>query len=167
MTKPTLYYHFGDKEGLYCAVIGELLEEVGGYIREVAEQHDAPAGERLYQLAFGYFLHADYTMEPMLRDVAQLVSAERSAQMRAVYERACFAPIERLMADAIARREIRPSLDAWLLAQAFLALLEAFTSGGGHTARSATEHAAVARAVVALFWRGAASEEHAGEVLSS
>lgn len=166
VTKPTLYYHFGDKEGLYAAVIRALLEEVGGYISEIAHRTE-PASARLVQIARGYFLHADYTMEPMLRDVAQLVSPERAADLRAVYERECFAPIEYLMADGIARHELRSSLDSHLLARAFLALLEAFTASGGHTTRTPAEHAAVARSVVALFWGGACGEGRASEVLSS
>jgi TetR/AcrR family transcriptional regulator, mexJK operon transcriptional repressor len=166
ITKPTLYYHFGDKEGLYAAVISSMLEEVGAAIRAVTEQQE-PVEGRLFELALGYFIHADYTMEPMLRDVAQLVSPQRSAHIREAYERECFTPIERLMADGVTRHEIRVTLDPHLLAQAFLALLEAFTSSGGHTSRTLAEHTAVARSMVALFWHGAAVDEHASRVLSS
>src|SRR6476661_3672226 len=35
VTKPTLYYHFGDKEGLYAAMLVALMTRVGAHVRRV------------------------------------------------------------------------------------------------------------------------------------
>jgi TetR/AcrR family transcriptional regulator len=85
VTKPTLYYHFGDKEGLYAVVLVDLMREVGGYIRTVVER-PAPLRDRLRQIAVGYFLNANGTMEPMLRDASQLIGQERATAVWAAYE---------------------------------------------------------------------------------
>jgi AcrR family transcriptional regulator len=166
VTKPTLYYHFGDKQGLYAEVICSLLCEVGGYVRQVTET-DQPVRARLYELALGYFRHADYTMEPMLRDVTALLGPQRSARVWDTYQRAFVDPIEALMRDGARRGDLRPESDAEMLRRAFLALLEALTAPGGHTARSDAQHQAVAAAIVGLFLDGAADPAGARSVLSS
>jgi AcrR family transcriptional regulator len=166
VTKPTLYYHFGDKEGLYAEVLCSVLREVGGYVRSVT-QLDLPTAERLYQLALGYFRHADYTLEPMLRDATALLGPERSARVWETYRDEFLAPNEALMHDGARRGELRPDGDAHLLARAFLGLLEALTAPGGHTARTDAEHAAVAASLVDLFLLGAAAPSLPRAVLSS
>jgi TetR/AcrR family transcriptional regulator len=85
VTKPTLYYHFGDKEGLYAAMLVDLLTRVGKRVRRVASLH-TPVRERLEALAQGYFRNADATMEPMLRDTEQLIGPARAALVWAAYE---------------------------------------------------------------------------------
>ncbi len=165
VTKPTLYYHFGDKEGLYAEVICDVLIKVGGYIQSVTHA-DAPLRRRLYELALGYFRNADYTMEPMLRDATALLGAERSAQVWDTYERKFFQPCEALMADGVRSGELRADHDTRTLVRAFFGLLDALTSAGGHLARSDAEHQTTAAALVSLFLDGAASER-ARSVLSS
>ena len=166
VTKPTLYYHFGDKESLYAEVISAVIREVGGYIRGVTESL-RPLRQRLYDLALGYFLHADYTMEPMLRDVGALLGAERATRVRTIYDREFFAPIEALMADGMHRGELRQSSDTATLAHAFLGLLDALTATGGHSARTQAEHQATAHHMVSLFLDGAALPGCERSVLSS
>lgn len=154
VTKPTLYYHFGDKEGLYADVLCGVMEEVGVYIRSVTEQ-DAPAPQRLEDLATGYFEHADATMEPLLRDATELLGEAHGLRVRQTYARAMLAPIADLMRDGMRRGEITPG-DADFLVHAWFGLLDAFTAQGGHTARTASEHRQVAAQVVRFFLDGAA-----------
>lgn len=161
VTKPTLYYHFGDKEGLYAAVLCDVMREIGGYIRQVTETKDS-VRRRLTDLALGYFTYADATMEPMLRDVTGLIGPQRAAQVWEAYEREFLAPMRRLMLDGARTGEVR-SYDTGMLVQAFLGLLDAFTAPGGHTARTEAEHRRAADALVSLFLEGAAPRE----VLSS
>jgi TetR/AcrR family transcriptional regulator len=91
VTKPTLYYHFGDKEGLYAAMLVDLLTRVGKHVRRVASLH-TPVRERLEALAQGYFRNADATMEPMLRDTEQLIGPARAALVWAHMSRRCSRP---------------------------------------------------------------------------
>jgi len=154
VTKPTLYYHFGDKEGMYAAVLVDLMREVGGYIRAVADK-GASVRDRLEGIAFGYFLNANGTMEPMLRDALQLIGRERAGEVLAAYEEGFLRPIVELMADGMGTGEVRPT-DARGLARAFGGLLDAFTAPGGRLARAPDEHRRVAAEVVSLFLDGAA-----------
>jgi AcrR family transcriptional regulator len=154
VTKPTLYYHFGDKQGLYTEVICALVQEVGGYIRQVTLAN-RPVRERLEALARGYFLNANYAMEPMLRDATELLSKAHAQRIWETYQREIFSPLEELMRDGARRGELRAVFDPAMLTRTFLGLLEALTAPGGHAARSEAEHAAVAHALVELFVCGA------------
>lgn len=152
VTKPTLYYHFGDKEGLYAAMLCDLMGEIGGHIRRVAEA-ERPLKERLVDLTHGYFLHADATMEPVLRDATELLGRRRAAAVWDCYEREMLAPVRRLMAQAIERGEMRPG-DADTYVRAFVGMLDGLTAPGGHAARDAAEHRRVAEALVGIFLDG-------------
>jgi AcrR family transcriptional regulator len=157
VTKPTLYYHFGDKAGLYAAVLVDLMREVGGYIRDIAAR-DTPLRARLGDVAFGYFFHANGTMEPMLRDASQLIGPKHSPGIWAAYEDDFLRPLIRLMQEGMSMREIR-LIEPRSLARAFIGLLDAFTAPGGRAARTPAEHRQVAEQVVALFLDGAAPRD--------
>jgi AcrR family transcriptional regulator len=155
VTKPTLYYHFGNKESLYTAVLCDLMQEVGGYIRLVARS-DAPVRTRLIDLAKGYFIHADATMEPVLRDASELIGPKLAAEVHRAYHDEMLMPIEELMEEGIRMGEIR-SLEPHHLVLALMGLLDAFTPSGGHSSRTIEQHQAMAAMLVSLFLDGAAA----------
>lgn len=154
VTKPTLYYHFGDKEGLYADVLCDLMREVGGYIRSVTEANASPR-QRLEDLAAGYFQYADATMEPMLRDATELLGESHGRRVRETYEREMLAPIAELMRDGMRLGEVAEG-NADFLVRAWFGLLDAFTAQGGHSARTPDEHRQVAVQVARFFLDGAA-----------
>lgn len=154
VTKPTLYYHFGDKEGLYADVLCDMMQEVGGYIRSVTEAN-ATARQRLEDLTAGYFQYADATMEPVLRDATELLGESHGRRVHETYAREMLAPIAQLMRDGMHLGEIAEG-NADFLVRAWFGLLDAFTAQGGHTARTPEEHRQVAIQVARFFLDGAA-----------
>ncbi|HKT37258.1 MAG TPA: TetR/AcrR family transcriptional regulator [Ktedonobacterales bacterium] len=154
VTKPTLYYHFGDKEGLYADVLCDLMRVVGGYIRSVTES-DASARTRLDDLAAGYFQYADATMEPMMRDATELLGESHAQRVHETYAREMLAPIAHLMEDGMRHGELAEG-NADFLVRAWFGLLDAFTAQGGHSARTPDEHRQMAIQVVRFFLDGAA-----------
>jgi len=124
VTKPTLYYHFQSKQGLYTAVLCDMMREVGGYIDEVVTR-DAPVRERLRLLAVGYLAHARMRIEPMLRDTFELIGQEGANEVIHAYHEYLIAPIANLLRAGVASGEIAPH-DPNLLTRAFLGLLDTF-----------------------------------------
>ncbi|GEM_PF-1355743 len=125
VTKPTLYYHFQSKQGLYAAVLCDLIREVGGYIAEVIAL-DLSVRERLWQLTLGYFAHARSGMEPVFRDTIELIGPELASEVMAAYDASMFTPIAELLSVGMAKGEIAAH-DPELLTRAFFGLLDAFT----------------------------------------
>lgn len=155
VTKPTLYYHFGDKEGLYAAVLCDLMTEVGGYVRLITALPHLSVRARLVELATGYFVHADGTMEPMLRDANELIGPAHGRQVREAYETSMLLPIEELLREGMQRGEIT-TREPRPLVTALMGLLDAFTDAHGPTARSEADHRKTAEMLVTLFLDGAA-----------
>ena len=154
VTKPTLYYHFSSKEGLYAATLNSLMRVVGGHIRRVVESV-RPLRERLNELAFRYFLVADAPMEPLLRDTSELIGARRAEEVWMTYEQEVVAPLRGLMHEAIEGGEMWAG-EPDIFVRAFLGLLDGLTAPGGHKARSEVEHQRMASVLTAIFLDGTA-----------
>lgn len=119
-TKPTIYYHFGSKEGLYLAV----LERAYGGMREVemSLQLDAlpprEAMERLVEVSFDY--HAAHPDWVRLVSVENIHGARHIAGVASITERNALAVgtvgglLERGVQEGVFRRGVDP-LDLHLM----------------------------------------------------
>ena len=153
VTKPTLYYHFQSKQGLYTEALCDIMREVGGFLREIVRR-ELPLRDRLREVAMGFFLHANTAMEPMLRDTHELIGHERAKIVLAVYQREMIDPVAELLREGIRSHELRAG-DAKMLVRAFFGLLDAFTAPDSRSGRSIEAHDQAAEALVSLFLDGA------------
>lgn len=153
LTKPTLYYYFGDKENLFAQVLRYKLR---GF-REVIEQ-PGPLAERLQRIARAILesFEADYTT--LLRDRAHLKRPENLDAVRSAFRGELFGPLTALMREGIARGELRAEEPATLT----LFFLGAVNNFIGRSAELGMADDALARKLTDYFLNGT----HANEGIS-
>ncbi len=129
VTAPTLYYHFGSKEGLYRHLVERLLGEMHGNVRRAGER-DAPVRDQLREVARAHlsalrdtparirFLHRVFVgmLQPGTKDFYSPPLKLRSA-------------LEDLLTAAIARGELAPH-PVGLLTNAFVGSLNMYVTRG-------------------------------------
>ncbi|MBA4494604.1 TetR/AcrR family transcriptional regulator [Paenactinomyces guangxiensis] len=85
ITKPTLYHYFPDKEHLYTAVICDCLERTGKEIVAGIERKGT-VREKLFHLAYGYFLYARMSISTFMRDVEEHLHSCLVEKVRTTYD---------------------------------------------------------------------------------
>lgn len=122
--RPSLYYHFpGGKEQIYTEVALRMIETDAARVREALSTHGG-LRERLRSLAL---LHADdprkVALDQRIYDATRFVSRETRTTVSTRYVERLLAPIQAMMADAIAAGELR-DLDPDLLTSAFFGMAQ-------------------------------------------
>jgi AcrR family transcriptional regulator len=146
ITKPTLYYYFGDKEGLYVQVIVRQLQ---GY-RALLEQPAALSG-RLTLLAARMLEQFSTEMSAMFNDMRHIHDNRNLRLLNSAFASELLGPLTALFRAEMARGALRPGV-AEFYAWAFLGLVSAFTA----RERRVLAPAELARQLVTLFVDGAA-----------
>ncbi len=113
-TKPMVYYHFGNKEGLFAAVLEEVYAGMRGYEAALALDRLAPveAMRRLVEVTFDY--HAAHPDWIRLISVANIHDAQhiKGSSTIASMNSAVLDILRTLLARGEAAGDFRPGVDA-------------------------------------------------------
>lgn len=124
VTKPTLYYHFSDKEELFVLVAIHMLAEMHATMRRaIADQPDTRG--RLIGLA-QVLLHEPNSDTRMMRHQArEHLSPERQRRLAEAFKRYMVDPLRDVMQQGLTSGELQGH-NASDLAMLFLGLMEGF-----------------------------------------
>ncbi len=149
LSKPTLYYYFGDKENLFVQVLRHRLH---GF-REVIEETGS-LEERLARVVVAILqsFTADYTS--LLHDREHLKRPESHAAVRDAFRGELFGPLTALMQEGMARGALRAD-DPATLTRFFLGAINNFIGRGAGMGLSDPD---LARKLTDFFLNGAQSQ---------
>lgn len=123
VTQPSLYHHFGSKDGLYVAVIQRWFETVHAALnREIARDTSFPG--RLHRVAVIFWSGEVGDYQAMQRDALRHLPPERALSLTATIFHAVVAPILGVMRDAMANGELPPDTNPGALMHMYWALVD-------------------------------------------
>lgn len=104
---PTLYHHFGDKEGLFVAWAEMAFARVEDAVGRAA-QRNVSARDGLVAYAGAMLATVNFDVMQVLRDAPRLHKAENRDRVLRSYMKAIYEPLATLLVQAIATQELRP-----------------------------------------------------------
>lgn len=125
VTKPTLYYHFTDKSGLFTEVVCSVLEQHGTGLR-TASRAARSTRERLVGSA-AYLISARCTGPRLMREGGIALTIDQLSQTRSAFFRHFYAPLQQILDDGVRSGELR-SIDTAFVAHALLNLIDPWTT---------------------------------------
>jgi AcrR family transcriptional regulator len=124
VTKPTVYYYFGDKSALFTAMVCSVLEEHGAGLKAAARRGNR-ARDRLVS-ALAFLIEARCSAPRLLRDGGVALTVDQNSQARSAFFRHFFAPLQHILDEGVRSGELR-QLDTAFATQALLNLLDPWT----------------------------------------
>ncbi len=124
VTKPTVYYYFGDKSALFTTMVCSVLEEHGAGLRSAARR-GTRARDRLVS-ALAFLIGARCSAPRLLRDGGIALTVDQNSQARSAFFRHFFAPLQQILDEGVRSGELR-QLDTAFATQALLNLLDPWT----------------------------------------
>ena len=151
ITKPTLYYYFGNKENLFVHVLMRQLQGFGSVLAA-----DQPLDQRLTELAQAVFAAFTADIGSMMRDMEHVLDQALHDAMDQAFHRELFDPLTNAMRDGMENGELRqgePEFYAWI----FLGLVNTFVRSRARPARPAfaNDPQLLAPRLVDFFFDGA------------
>jgi AcrR family transcriptional regulator len=121
ITKPTLYYHFADKEALYAAMALHVIEEMQHEMLTSVMRHPTTHA-RLVAIARMVFAMPDGDTRLMRHQIFEHLNDANRAQVAAAFWQGFFQPFTAVMAEGIARHDLHGN--PFELAMLFSSLIE-------------------------------------------
>jgi AcrR family transcriptional regulator len=103
---PTLYHHFGDKEGLYVEWASAALLTTEGRLTPLAEA-SLPLGAALQAITLN-LIRLDFDLRQLLFDGERLSKPASRERVLSAYVQAVYSPLYTIISRAQGRGEIRP-----------------------------------------------------------
>ena len=126
ITKPSLYYHYADKESLYAAVAERALDTMGTELRAAISDADMPFAHQLRAVILAIQAHNGEDFRMMRHEMRVHLDTTHQHRIGMRFYASMMAPIETLMERGISLGEL-VGRSASELAMLFLCLIEAFT----------------------------------------
>jgi len=144
ITKPTLYYHFKDKENLFVEV---LLHRLRGF-KETVEK-DGALDQRLERIVNAMLERFTTNYAHLVHDLEHIKRKENVARIRKMFDDEIYSPITALIQSAVDAGEIQG--DAKFLSHLFMGIVENYIS---HAHESGSRKK-LTNKLVAFFLKGA------------
>lgn len=148
ITKPTLYYYFSNKAGLFTEVVCSVLEQHGAGLRTAtraasADPPDGALSRKRLVAAAAYLIRAQCSAPRLLREAGVPLTTDQQSQTRSAFFRHFFSPLQQVLDDGVRAGELR-SIDTAFAAQALLNLIDPWTArearpGGRNAEQLATD----------------------------
>jgi AcrR family transcriptional regulator len=126
ITKPSLYYHYADKQALYAAVAERALRQMGAELIAATSAPELPFAAQLTRVIETIQAHNAEDFRMMRHELRVHLDAGHQERVGRQFYAAMMAPIEALMARGIAQG-ICPDQQPSELAMLFFCIVEAFT----------------------------------------
>jgi len=149
ITKPTLYYHYADKEALYTAVATRALELMGEELRAVIVRTDLNFEDQVIKLIEVIQGHGDEDFRMMRHQIRTFLAVHRQSSLADVFHAQMVRPIVALMEHGQRLGSIQAG-SAFEIAMVFLCHVEAYTGPEAQVMRLPMD----ARRIAHLFLYG-------------
>lgn len=126
VTQPSLYHHFGSKEGLYLAVIEEWFKDLHQAMTRAIDD-GSTFRERLHNLAIFFWSGQAGEYQAMQHDALQHMPREHIIALRVTISDSVIDPLLHLMAEGIASGDLPPHANTYALMELYWAIVDGFT----------------------------------------
>jgi AcrR family transcriptional regulator len=130
ITKPTLYYHYADKEALYVAMAVRMLTQMGDEMNAAIAAIDGSFAQLLCRVIEMIQSHNAEDTRMLRHEIRTYLSPHWQAQLAEQFYRTMMDPLESMMAQGLATKQISGGTAAEL-AMMFLCFIEAFSGPEG------------------------------------
>jgi AcrR family transcriptional regulator len=153
LTKPTIYYHFTDKETLFCEVLIEMMRH-GSEMLVAGIKRSKNCREKLCKLAEGYFRFSPTSLSAMIRDSSQHLTQAHLKKVMEAHRFYLLKPVESVFTEGIQTGEIKPTENAETLAFYFISWIDTLTTLKSAYEGRAFETRQSAETMVTIFLHG-------------
>ncbi len=127
LTKPTIYYHFTDKENLFAEVAIEMMRH--GNERFMAGiKRCKNTREKLTRLAEGYFRFSPTSLNTLVRDASEHLNETHLKRVMEAHRFYLLQPLSGVFEEGIANGEINAQENPERLAFFFMSWIDAMTT---------------------------------------